>query len=64
MSVGEKLVSTITSLSMILPMLTSAFDANNRKRLKGVSTTLTEIALGKAKLLLEKQNLGIELTSS
>ena len=64
MSVGEKLISTITSLSMILPMLTSAFDANNKKRLKGVATTLTEIALGKAKLLLDKQELGTKLTKS
>jgi hypothetical protein len=36
MSIGEKMLSTITSLAMVLPMVTSAMQAENVARILGI----------------------------
>lgn len=44
MSFGDKLISTFTTLGMIIPLVKSAFDANNRAMLGSVSTSLLAAA--------------------
>ena len=47
LSFGEKLLQTFMSLSMVLPMLTTAFNQQNLAQLQGIKNTIAEIAVKK-----------------
>lgn len=51
LSVGEKLLTTITTMGMVVPMLTQAYSKQNVEKIKSLGLTTKQIVLDKAKTL-------------
>ena len=62
MSVGEKLLSTITTMAVVVPMLTDAYSKLNLEKVKSLGTSAKDLLLTQAKALgLVAESAGVEV---
>ena len=62
MSVGEKLLSTITTMAVVVPMLTDAYSKLNLEKIKSLGTSTKDLLLTQAKALgLVAESAGVEV---